>query len=124
MPYQSQIIITVGSIFGFLSVATGAFGAHALEGTLGADKMAIWETASSYQMYHALALLAVGYGIDAFGPNPWFTTTAWLFGVGVVVFSGSLYTLALTDISWLGAITPLGGLCFLAGWASMAIGVY
>ncbi len=111
---------TLGCVFGFLAVAAGAFGAHALRARLGPDLLAVWETAARYQMYHALALLAVALaaghapGVRSLG------TAGWLFTAGIVVFSGSLYALALTGVRALGAITPLGGLGFLAGWALLA----
>lgn len=106
-----------GAVLAGLGVAAGAFGAHALKERLSAYELGVFETAVRYQMYHALALLAIGsrtLGFNARGP-------ALLFVVGVAIFSGSLYVLALTGMRWLGAITPLGGLAFLAGWAWLVI---
>ena len=98
----------------------GAFGAHGLRSRLTPEMLAVFETGVRYQMYHALALLAVAGLMDRF--NGWLIVTAgWLFVAGIVLFSGSLYTLALTGITTLGAITPLGGLAFLAGWACLAV---
>ena len=108
-----------GSISAFIAVAAGAFGAHALRARLGPDLLAVFETGSRYQMYHALALFAVAIATVRWPDSP-ARVAGWLFITGTVLFSGSLYALALTGTRWLGAITPLGGLCFLAGWASLA----
>jgi len=108
-----------GSISAFMAVAAGAFGAHALRARLGPDLLAVFETGSRYQMYHALALFAVAIAAVRWPDSP-ARVAGWLFIAGTVLFSGSLYALALTGTRWLGAITPLGGLCFLAGWASLA----
>jgi uncharacterized membrane protein YgdD (TMEM256/DUF423 family) len=106
----------MGCLFGFLGVAAGAFGAHALRGRVPPDLLAVFETAARYQMYHALALLAASR-VAARGGG---TAAGWLFAAGIVVFSGSLYLLALTGIRWLGAVTPIGGLAFMAGWLLLA----
>lgn len=114
----------VGALNGFLSVAAGAFGAHALKARLGPDLLAVFETAARYHMYHALALVAVGL-LSASRPaglSPGLLAGAgWAFLVGTLLFSGSLYALALTGVRGLGAITPLGGLGFLTGWALLAL---
>jgi uncharacterized membrane protein YgdD (TMEM256/DUF423 family) len=110
----------LGCVFGLLAVAAGAFGAHALRARLPADLLAVFETAARYQMYHALALLAVAL-VAARAPSSLAAAAGWLFSAGIVLFSGSLYALALTGIRVLGAVTPLGGLCFLAGWAALAL---
>lgn len=109
--------LSLGAIFAFLAVAGGAFGAHALKGALTDEALGWFETGARYQMYHALALLALAALAPRFdvGPLP-----GWLFVGGIVIFSGSLYLLAFTGIRVLGAITPLGGVCFLAGWALLA----
>lgn len=112
---------TLGCVFGFLAVAAGAFGAHALRARLGAEMLAVWETAARYQMYHALALLAVAMAAARAPAGGW-TAAGWLFTAGIVIFSGSLYLLALSGTRWLGAITPIGGLCLLAGWIALALG--
>jgi uncharacterized membrane protein YgdD (TMEM256/DUF423 family) len=111
---------TLGCVFGFLAVAAGAFGAHALRARLGAEMLAVWETAARYQMYHALALLAVAMAAARAPAGGW-TAAGWLFTAGIVVFSGSLYLLAFSGTRWLGAITPIGGVCFLAGWVALAL---
>ena len=109
----------LGSVFAFLAVAAGAFGAHALGGTLSHEALATFETAARYQMYHALALLAAAWVADRW-PGPAALAAGWLFAAGTVVFSGSLYLLSFTGARWLGAVTPLGGVAFLAGWFSLA----
>ena len=109
----------LGAVSGFVAVALGAFGAHGLKSTLPEARLAIFETGVRYQMYHALALLAVGllFGREA---TSILKASGWFFVAGTVLFSGSLYALALTGMGKLGAITPLGGLAFLAGWAMLA----
>ncbi len=109
----------LGCTFAFLAVAAGAFGAHALEDRLDADILGIFETAARYQMYHALALLATGLWLER-RPNRSVVLAGWLFTAGILIFSGSLYLLSFTGIRWLGAITPVGGLCFLGAWAMLA----
>jgi uncharacterized membrane protein YgdD (TMEM256/DUF423 family) len=111
----------LGCIFAFLGVAAGAFGAHALRARVPADLLAVFETGARYQMYHALALLAVAL-VAARVPRGAVRTAGWLFTAGIVIFSGSLYALALSGVRVLGAITPIGGVCFLAGWIVLAIG--
>ena len=111
-----------GALSAFIAVAAGAFGAHALRARLAPDLLAVFETAARYQMYHALALLAVAWASNHWPGTP-LRAAGWLFIGGTLLFSGSLYLLALTGARWLGAITPLGGLLFLAGWAALAIGV-
>jgi len=111
-----------GALSAFIAVAAGAFGAHALRARLPADLLAVFETGARYQMYHALALLAVAWASNHWPGTP-LRLAGWLFIGGTLLFSGSLYLLALTGARWLGAVTPLGGLLFLAGWAAVAIGV-
>ncbi len=103
-------------------MAAGAFGAHALRARLDPSALAIFETAARYQMYHALALLAVAWAMSRW-PSSMLHAAGWLFLAGIVLFSGSLYALALTGVRGLGAITPLGGVAFLAGWLCLALGV-
>ncbi|MEB0138965.1 MULTISPECIES: DUF423 domain-containing protein [unclassified Undibacterium] len=112
-------LIMAAAINLFLAVAAGAFGAHGLKTVLSLEMLAIWQTAVHYQMIHALGLLAIamlGQHADA----RWLARAAIAFLLGMVIFSGSLYLLALSGLRWLGAITPLGGLAFLAGWAMLA----
>ena len=102
-------------------MAFGAFGAHVLKATLAPDMLAVFETGVRYQMYHVFALIAAAWGWCRW-PSRAFALAGGLFVVGIVVFSGSLYLLALMDMRWLGAITPLGGLAFLAGWLCLVWG--
>lgn len=117
---MSRLFLLLGALSGFVSVAGGAFGAHALRDRLPANYLAIFETAARYQMYHALALVAVALLMDRW-PGAQLQWAGWLFVIGTVLFSGSLYALALTGTRWLGAITPLGGVAFLAGWICLAL---
>lgn len=107
--------LAAGFLLAFVGVAAGAFGAHGLREALDPGALAVWETAVRYQMYHALALVVVGLGAARW-PSPSWSGPALLFVAGTVVFSGSLYALALSGIGWLGAITPVGGAALLAGW--------
>jgi uncharacterized membrane protein YgdD (TMEM256/DUF423 family) len=109
----------LGAVFGFLAVALGAFGAHELRGRLTPNDLAVYETGVRYQMYHALALLAVAWAATRW-PVGTLRLAGWLFVAGIVLFSGSLYALVLTGHRALGAVTPLGGLSFLAAWALLA----
>ncbi|CAN5617069.1 DUF423 domain-containing protein [soil metagenome] len=114
-----RIFWILGCAFGFLAVAAGAFGAHALRGRLSPEYVAVFETAVRYQMYHALALLGVTWaGTQWSGSRA--ALAGWLFTAGIVIFSGSLYILTLTGMRWLGAITPIGGVLLLLGWLVLA----
>jgi uncharacterized membrane protein YgdD (TMEM256/DUF423 family) len=116
---MERLFFSLGGISAMISVAAGAFGAHALRDRLAPGSLAIFETAARYQMYHALGLFAAA-GAASRWPSPWPHWAGWLFVVGTLLFSGSLYTLALTGTRWLGAITPVGGVAFLAGWLCLA----
>jgi uncharacterized membrane protein YgdD (TMEM256/DUF423 family) len=105
-----------GAVAAFIAVALGAFGAHSLKTKLSADMLNIFEIGVRYQMYHALGLIAVAWATTRW-PEANLNAAGWAFIVGIIVFSGSLYLLSATDIRWLGAITPIGGLAFLIGWA-------
>jgi uncharacterized membrane protein YgdD (TMEM256/DUF423 family) len=118
-----RVFLTLGALSALVSVAAGAFGAHALRAQLSSDLLDTFETAARYQMYHALALLAVGLWLTRSSEGSgWASAAGWLFVAGTVLFSGSLYLLALSGVRWLGAITPLGGVAFLLGWAALAYG--
>ena len=117
---MAKLFITLGSLSGMLAVVFGAFGAHGLRNRLDAYFMGVFETAVQYHFYHALAILAVGVIALSQPQTVMLKSAGWLFLIGTVVFSGGLYLLALTGIKWLGAITPLGGLAFIAGWACLA----
>ncbi|TAE68342.1 MAG: DUF423 domain-containing protein [Bacteroidetes bacterium] len=111
-----KLFILLGSILGGLSVALGAFGAHSLEALLiKNNRLQTYQTAVEYQFYHALALILVGILAQYFSQK-WLYYAGYCLFFGVVIFSGSLYILSLTNIKWLGAITPIGGLLFLIGW--------
>lgn len=117
---MNRTFVALGAILAGLSVAAGAFGAHGLRGLLDADMLANFETAARYQMYHALALLIVGV-LAAYLPARTVNWIGWLFIVGILLFSGSLYLMAFTGVRMLGAITPLGGVAFIAGWLLLAV---
>ena len=115
---MDKTFLLIGSAAGFLAVMLGAFGAHGLRTRLSPDMMVVFETGVRYHMYHALAILAVALMMPTLGG--WLPRTAgWAFTAGILLFSGSLYALALTGVTTLGAITPLGGVAFLIGWGLM-----
>jgi uncharacterized membrane protein YgdD (TMEM256/DUF423 family) len=120
---MDRVFVLCGALSAFIAVAAGAFGAHALRARLGPDLLAVFETAARYQMYHALALIAVAWTASRWAA-PQIRAAGWLFVAGTILFSGSLYLLALTGVRGLGAVTPFGGLCFLAGWLLLAVGVW
>jgi uncharacterized membrane protein YgdD (TMEM256/DUF423 family) len=116
---MDRLFFALGALAAFIGVALGAFAAHGLKSRLDPAMLATFETGVRYQMYHALALLGVAWACTRW-PGAWVNASGWFFVVGIVVFSGTLYALALTGVRWLGAITPLGGLAFLAGWLCLA----
>jgi uncharacterized membrane protein YgdD (TMEM256/DUF423 family) len=118
---MANTFMLIGSLAGFLGVAAGAFGAHGLRGRLSPDMLAVFETAVRYQMYHVFALLITAALISRVGDARLLSIAGWSFVTGMLLFSGSLYALALSGISGLGAITPVGGLAFLLGWACLAV---
>jgi uncharacterized membrane protein YgdD (TMEM256/DUF423 family) len=118
---MDRTFFLAGAVGGLLSVALGAFGAHALRSRLSPEMLAVFETAVRYQMYHALALLLVALAIGRLGESPLLTVAGWSFLAGIALFSGSLYALALGGGTAFGAITPLGGLAFLLGWGSLVL---
>jgi len=120
---MDRLFFLCGALSALVAVAAGAFGAHALKARLGPDLLTVFETAARYQMYHALALIAVAWAMSRWAA-PQFRAAGWLFLAGTMLFSGSLYLLALTGIRGLGAVTPFGGLCFMAGWLLLAVGVW
>lgn len=117
---MDRIFFRLGAFSALLSVGAGAFGAHGLRDRLPPDSLAVFETAARYQLYHALALLAAAWAVSRW-PGALPVWAGWCFLVGTVLFSGSLYGLSLTGTRWLGAITPLGGAAFLAGWLCLAL---
>ena len=122
---MTRFFLSIAAILAGLSVAGGAFASHALKERLSEKALAIFETGSKYQMYHALALLAIGLLLSRSEVAPTLLNTAgFAFIAGVVLFSGSLYALSLSGIKWLGAITPLGGVAFLVGWGCLALAAW
>ena len=116
---MDKTFLLIGAVAAFLAVGFGAFGAHGLRGRLSPEMMAVFESAVRYHMYHALALILVSAIMGRM--SGWLIQTAgWCFVAGIVLFSGSLYVLAATGVTILGAITPIGGLAFLIGWACLA----
>lgn len=115
--------LVVGALLAGIGVAAGAFGAHALGDRLPPDLLDVFETAVRYHLVHALALLVVGLAVEL-RPHRLWDVAAWLFAGGILIFGGSLYALALTGVRWLGAITPIGGVCFLAGWVTVALAAF
>jgi len=113
---MERLFFTAGSLMAFLAVALGAFAAHALRNRLSPEMLSVFETGVRYQMYHALGLFVVAWA-SARWPEMNVNAAGWAFIFGIVLFSGSLYVLSLTGVRWFGAITPLGGIAFLIGWA-------
>ncbi|HUL23359.1 MAG TPA: DUF423 domain-containing protein [Thermodesulfobacteriota bacterium] len=116
---MARFWLVAASIFGLLSVALGAFGAHSLKNVLDDYGRSVYEKAALYQMFHTMALFAVGL-IQHLDKETSFSMAGWGFFIGIILFSGSLYLLALTGMKWLGAITPFGGVSFLVGWFFLA----
>jgi uncharacterized membrane protein YgdD (TMEM256/DUF423 family) len=120
---MDRLFVLLGSLAAFLGVALGAFAAHGLKNKLSPDMFNIFEVGVRYHMYHALGLFAVA-AVAGRWSGPWVTAAGWLFVFGIVIFSGTLYLLAMGGPRWLGAITPIGGLSFLAGWLLLAWAVW
>jgi uncharacterized membrane protein YgdD (TMEM256/DUF423 family) len=116
-----KTFIIIGAINAFLAVALGAFGAHGLEGRVEQKYLEIWKTGVTYQMFHATGLLIVGVLLGRLSANALLSWSGWMMVIGIILFSGSLYVMTLTKISILGAITPLGGLSFLAAWILIVV---
>ena len=119
-----KLFLFSAAISGFLAVALGAFGAHGLKARISPELMTVYQTGVQYHFYHTLALLAVGLLLLHHPQTTSFKISGFGFLLGTLIFSGSLYLLALTGTRWLGAITPIGGLLFLIGWAALATGIY
>ena len=120
MPFAAKLFLVLGGLAGAAGVALGAFGAHALKTRLAPDLLAVWQTAVQYHLWHALALVAIGIvaiHLPASTPLKW---AGWLMVAGIVLFSGSLYVLALSGVRWLGAVTPFGGTAWIAAWVLLA----
>jgi uncharacterized membrane protein YgdD (TMEM256/DUF423 family) len=120
---MDKTLMFVGALMGGLGVAIGAFGAHGLRGRLSPEMLAVFETGVRYHMYHALAILLTAALMSRVDGRA-IVIAGWSFSVGILIFSGSLYALALTGVTILGAITPIGGVAFLVGWVSLAIAAF
>ncbi|MHB8875441.1 MAG: DUF423 domain-containing protein [Myxococcaceae bacterium] len=118
-----RLFLVLGAVNGFISVAAGAFGAHALRTRLSPELQAVFETGARYQMFHALALVGVAWVVSV-RPSALASAAGFAMLAGIVLFSGSLYALALSGVRGLGAVTPLGGLSFLAGWGLLAAAAF
>lgn len=118
----SRNLIIIGAISGFLSISFGAFGAHAIKQWMSADLMSIYQTAVSYQIYHSLGLILIALVYQQ-QQHKLIKIAGWIMLAGIIIFSGSLYTLSLTDTRWLGAITPIGGTLLLFAWLLLGLGV-
>ena len=116
---MDRVFFSLGAVLAGLAVAAGAFAAHGLRARIAPEMLVVFETGARYQMYHSVALLAVAFA-SARWPDGLMALAGWMFVAGIIVFSGSLYLLAVTGVRWLGAITPLGGVAFLVGWALLA----
>lgn len=123
MPAAAKLFVVLGALLAALGVALGAYGAHALRARLAPELLAVYQTAAQYHVWHALGLLAVGLLCNILPANGWLKASGWLFVLGIVLFSGSLYLLAVTGTRWLGAVTPLGGSALILGWLALALGV-
>lgn len=117
---MSNIFIGLGALSAFIAVSAGAFGAHALKQTLDAGMLAVYQTAVDYQLFHSLGLIIIG-ALDRTSQRRCHSIAAWSMLAGIIIFSGSLYILSMTGIKWLGMVTPLGGLSFLAAWLTLAL---
>lgn len=118
---MERLFFSIASLLGGVAVALGAFGAHAMRGKVAENLLANYETGVRYHFYHALALFAVVIAIQRWPTSSLPTIAGWLFIVGIAIFSGSLYVMAFTGLRWLGAITPIGGVAFIAGWICLML---
>jgi uncharacterized membrane protein YgdD (TMEM256/DUF423 family) len=119
----ARVFFLLGAVSAFVGVAAGAFGAHGLKSRLSVEMLSVFEVGVRYQMYHAFALMAAAWAYAKW-PSSIVTAGGWLFAIGTVLFSGSLYLLSVSGVRWLGVITPLGGIAFLAGWVCLAWGAW
>ncbi len=120
---MDKTLMFVGALMGGVGVAVGAFGAHGLKGRLSPEMLAVFETGVRYHLYHALAILATAALMSRLGGRAPIVA-GWSFFTGIVIFSGSLYALALSGVTILGAITPIGGVAFLVGWIALAVAAF
>ena len=120
---DARWFLLLGAANAALAVLLGAFGAHSLKAHLAAEMMTVYQTGLQYHLFHALGLLAVGFALKQIGDSAWLRWSGWLMLAGIVIFSGSLYILSTTGWRWLGAVTPLGGIAFIAAWVLLAVAV-
>jgi uncharacterized membrane protein YgdD (TMEM256/DUF423 family) len=120
---DARWFLLLGAANAALAVLLGAFGAHSLKAHLAADMLAVYQTGLQYHLFHSLGLIAVGLVAKQIGDSAWLRWSGWLMLTGIVIFSGSLYILSTTSWKWLGAVTPLGGLSFIAAWALFTVAV-
>lgn len=118
---MERVFLIIGAIYAFISVAAGAYGSHGLKGRLSADMLSVFEIGVRYQMYHALGLIAVSFASVQW-PGKLMIAAGWLFIIGTIFFSGTLYLYCLTGTKWFGPITPIGGGLLMAGWLCLAVG--
>ena len=123
MPGTARLFLAIGSIAALLAVALGAFGAHGLKARIAPELLAVYKTGVEYHFYHALGLILVGLAAFHLPGSVYLRGAGWAMLAGIVLFSGSLYLLALTGLRWLGAITPFGGAAFIAAWGLFAAAV-
>ena len=121
---MERFFLMIAALLGALAVAVGAFGAHALSSRLSPDLLETFETGVRYHFYHVFALIAAVFALNRWPESSYSTAAGWLFLVGILIFSGSLYILALTGIRWLGAITPIGGVAFIGGWICLFLAAW
>lgn len=120
---MAKFYLMLGSINALLVILIGAFGAHDLKEKLTVENMAIYQTAVQYHFYHAIGLILVGLIAWHIPSSPYLRWSAWLMIMGIVLFSGSLYALSITDIRWLGMISPVGGIAFILAWLMLTVGI-
>jgi uncharacterized membrane protein YgdD (TMEM256/DUF423 family) len=118
---MDRTFLLIGAVLGFLGVALGAFAAHGLKNRLSPEMLEVFDTGVRYHMYHTFAILIVAAAIGHIGNARLLAMAGWFFFAGILLFSGSLYALALTGVGIFGAVTPIGGVLFLIGWASLAL---
>lgn len=121
---MDRIFVVISALTGALAVTLGAFAAHGLRGRLTAESLATFETGVRYLMYHALALIGMAWAASRWPDSNLTTIGGWLLVAGMIFFSGSLILLSVTGVSWLGAIAPIGGLCFILGWLCLALAAW
>jgi uncharacterized membrane protein YgdD (TMEM256/DUF423 family) len=117
---MARLFLIFGGVFAFMAVAGGAFGTHGLKSRISAEMLSVFEIGVRYQMYHALALIATAY-LHLKRPSWFVVASGWLFVIGIILFSGSLYLLSLGGLAWLGPMTPMGGFAFLLGWLFIVV---